>query len=189
MTMSLTCSVLVTHRHTVVHRRSFRLAELLSHHVTGCCAGTYVWQGHSITAAVAFPSLAFFDQLRFPIIMLPMQVMNFIAAHVALHRMQSFLNAEEVQEAVQGSLSFISFLYFWVFPLLLSFIYFLYLLPLFLGAAASASMTPGGRGAERKRGLFPRCRNIASCFASWLPPHAACFWSCWHEVWGVRWPV
>jgi ABC-type multidrug transport system fused ATPase/permease subunit len=57
---------------------------------------TYTSLGHVITADVAFPALAYFDLLRFPIIMLPMQVMNFINARVALRRLQSFLNAEEV---------------------------------------------------------------------------------------------
>lgn len=36
--------------------------------------GTYTMLGKEITADVAFPALAYFDQLRFPIIMLPMQV-------------------------------------------------------------------------------------------------------------------
>jgi ABC-type multidrug transport system fused ATPase/permease subunit len=57
---------------------------------------TYTACGHVITADVAFPSLAYFDLLRFPIIMLPTQVMNVINARVALRRLQNFMNAEEV---------------------------------------------------------------------------------------------
>lgn len=57
---------------------------------------TFTAQGNTITADIAFPALAYFDLLRFPIIMLPMQVMNFINARVAVKRLQSFMNAEEV---------------------------------------------------------------------------------------------
>lgn len=34
----------------------------------------YTWAGHPLTAAVAFPALALFNLLRFPIIMIPTQV-------------------------------------------------------------------------------------------------------------------
>jgi hypothetical protein len=36
--------------------------------------GTYAALGHPLTAAVAFPSLALFNLLRFPIVMIPQQV-------------------------------------------------------------------------------------------------------------------
>jgi hypothetical protein len=44
--------------------------------------GTYAALGHPLTAAVAFPSLALFNLLRFPLVMLPAQVLNLIAARV-----------------------------------------------------------------------------------------------------------
>lgn len=60
--------------------------------------GTYAWQGNALTADVAFPALAYFDLLRFPIIVLPNQVMNFISARVALKRLQEFVDADEVEQ-------------------------------------------------------------------------------------------
>ena len=60
--------------------------------------GTYAWLGNELTADVAFPSLAYFDLLRFPIIMLPNQVMNFISARIALKRLQEFIDADEVDQ-------------------------------------------------------------------------------------------
>jgi hypothetical protein len=44
--------------------------------------GTYAALGHPLTAAVAFPSLALFNLLRFPIVMIPQQIFNLIAARV-----------------------------------------------------------------------------------------------------------
>jgi ATP-binding cassette subfamily C (CFTR/MRP) protein 1 len=44
--------------------------------------GTYAFLGHPLTAAVAFPSLALFNLLRFPIVMIPQQIFNLIAARV-----------------------------------------------------------------------------------------------------------
>ena len=58
---------------------------------------TFTALGGIITADIAFPALAYFDLLRFPIIMLPTQVMNFINARVAIRRLQAFMNASEVQ--------------------------------------------------------------------------------------------
>ena len=49
-----------------------------------------------MTAAVAFPALAFFDLMRPPIIMLPMQIQSVINAAVALGRMQRFVDAPEL---------------------------------------------------------------------------------------------
>jgi ABC-type multidrug transport system fused ATPase/permease subunit len=66
--------------------------------------GTYSALGHPLTADVAFPALAYFDLLRFPIIMLPMQVMNFINARVALRRLQEFVDADEVEQPRFGAL-------------------------------------------------------------------------------------
>lgn len=50
--------------------------------------GVYAALGHPLTAAVAFPSLALFNLLRFPIVMIPQQIMNLIAATVGITRIQ-----------------------------------------------------------------------------------------------------
>ncbi|MEW5303174.1 MAG: hypothetical protein WDW36_005892 [Sanguina aurantia] len=55
--------------------------------------------GLPLTAAVAFPSLALFNLLRFPIIMFPSQVMSLINARVGLQRIQKFLEADEMVPA------------------------------------------------------------------------------------------
>lgn len=65
--------------------------------------GTYAWQGNELTADIAFPALAYFDLLRFPIIMLPTQVMNFISARVALKRLQEFVDAAEVDQPPESA--------------------------------------------------------------------------------------
>lgn len=57
--------------------------------------GTYSWQGKQLTADVAFPALAYFDLLRFPLIMLPWQIVEFVSARVALTRLQRFVDSEE----------------------------------------------------------------------------------------------
>jgi len=61
--------------------------------------GTYALMGNRVTASVAFPALALFNILRFPIIMLPMQIMSLIFGKVALDRIQKFMNSEEIEEA------------------------------------------------------------------------------------------
>ncbi|CAG9464562.1 unnamed protein product [Pedinophyceae sp. YPF-701] len=60
----------------------------------------YIMRGNELTADIAFPALALFNQLRFPIQVLPNQINNLINATVALRRMQEFLGAEEL--AVRG---------------------------------------------------------------------------------------
>ncbi|GFR41153.1 hypothetical protein Agub_g1817 [Astrephomene gubernaculifera] len=64
--------------------------------------GTFAGMGYSLTAAVAFPALALFNLLRFPIIMLPSQIMSFIQARVGLQRIQKFLEAEEMSHSAPG---------------------------------------------------------------------------------------
>ncbi len=51
----------------------------------------YTAQGYPLTPAVAFPALALFNLLRFPITMLPWYLMEFINGWVALGRMQRFM--------------------------------------------------------------------------------------------------
>lgn len=56
---------------------------------------TYTWQGNQLTADVAFPTIAYFDLLKFPLIMLPWQIIEFVSARVALTRLQNFVDSEE----------------------------------------------------------------------------------------------
>lgn len=58
--------------------------------------GTYTYLGHSLTPAVAFPALALFNLLRFPIIMFPSQIQNIINAQISFGRIQKFMEAEEM---------------------------------------------------------------------------------------------
>ncbi len=51
----------------------------------------YTAQGYPLTPAVAFPALALFNLLRFPITMLPCYLMDCVEAWVALGRMQCFM--------------------------------------------------------------------------------------------------
>jgi len=56
----------------------------------------YTFLGYPLTASVAFPALALFNLLRFPILMFPSQVMNMINARVGLQRIQKFMEADEM---------------------------------------------------------------------------------------------
>ena len=47
--------------------------------------------GYELTASVAFPSLAYFQLLRFPLVMLPNVIQNCVNGLIALRRLQSFL--------------------------------------------------------------------------------------------------
>ena len=53
----------------------------------------YVACGYELTAAVAFPSLAYFQLLRFPLVMLPSTIENCVNGLIALRRLQAFLEA------------------------------------------------------------------------------------------------
>ena len=57
---------------------------------------TFAGAGGAVTPAVAFPALALFNLLRFPVIMFPRQLTDIIAGRVALGRLQAFLGAEKV---------------------------------------------------------------------------------------------
>ena len=57
---------------------------------------TYTWMGYELEASVAFPALALFNLLRFPVMMLPTQLENIINAHVAMKRMQAFMEKAEM---------------------------------------------------------------------------------------------
>jgi len=53
--------------------------------------GAFTILGYPLTASVAFPALALFNLLRFPVMMFPNQIMNLIAAKVALDRIQKYM--------------------------------------------------------------------------------------------------
>ncbi len=57
---------------------------------------TFAALGFQLTAAVAFPALALFNLLRFPIMQMPNQITNLINAGVGLTRIQNFLDADEM---------------------------------------------------------------------------------------------
>ncbi|KAK9823545.1 hypothetical protein WJX72_003616 [[Myrmecia] bisecta] len=61
--------------------------------------GTYVLMGYPLTASVAFPALALFNLLRFPVMMFPNQITNLINGQVALRRIQGYMQAEEMEQA------------------------------------------------------------------------------------------
>lgn len=60
---------------------------------------TYSALGYSLTADVAFPALALFNLLRFPVMMFPTQLMNIVNGKVALDRIQAFMESDEMRQA------------------------------------------------------------------------------------------
>ncbi|KAK9797814.1 hypothetical protein WJX73_000524 [Symbiochloris irregularis] len=66
--------------------------------ITFASFATYTWLGLPLTADVAFPALALFNMLRFPVIMFPNQITNMINGKVALDRVQKFMRAEEMSQ-------------------------------------------------------------------------------------------
>ena len=63
---------------------------------------TYTWMGYTLSAAVAFPALALFNLLRFPVMMFPTQLENIINARVAIDRIQEFMEKEDTKHRVSG---------------------------------------------------------------------------------------
>lgn len=53
--------------------------------------GVYGLMGYQLTPAIAFPSLSLFNLLRFPLMMLPEQILNVVQGRVALSRIQAFM--------------------------------------------------------------------------------------------------
>ena len=51
----------------------------------------YVACGYELTASVAFPALAYFQLLRFPIVVLPNTIQNCVNGLIATRRLQSFV--------------------------------------------------------------------------------------------------
>jgi len=56
---------------------------------------TYALMGYTLTASVAFPALSLFNILRFPVLMLPMQISNLINARVSFDRVQDFFDQQD----------------------------------------------------------------------------------------------
>lgn len=56
----------------------------------------YTRMGYPLTPDVAFTALSLFGLLRFPVSVLPRQIMQIVNAHVALKRIQGFMDLEEV---------------------------------------------------------------------------------------------
>lgn len=51
----------------------------------------YAAQGYPLTAATAFPALALFNLLRFPVMVFPSQIASLVQGKVALKRIQDFV--------------------------------------------------------------------------------------------------
>ena len=63
---------------------------------------TYTWLGYTLEASVAFPALALFNLLRFPVMMFPTQLENIINARVAIGRIQAFMEKEDMKHRSSG---------------------------------------------------------------------------------------
>jgi hypothetical protein len=59
------------HHHKQINMSIFNVGPVL---VSLAAFGVYAARGYALTAAVAFPALALFNLLRFPIVMIPQQV-------------------------------------------------------------------------------------------------------------------
>jgi len=77
----------------IVNRILFNAAPVITTMVTFV---VYTKMGYPLTPDVAFPALALFGMLRFPVSVLPRQIMQLVNASVALKRLQDFMDAEEV---------------------------------------------------------------------------------------------
>lgn len=55
----------------------------------------YVACGYELTASVAFPALAYFQLLRFPIVVLPNTIQNCVNGLIATRRLQSFVEVRK----------------------------------------------------------------------------------------------
>eukprot|EP00958_Prasinococcus_capsulatus_P017639 scaffold2004_cov420-Prasinococcus_capsulatus_cf.AAC.4 len=63
----------------------------------------YCALGKTLVAAVAFPALTLFDQLRFPLTMVPRQVAQVVTARVSVNRIEAFFAMEEMTPSHQHS--------------------------------------------------------------------------------------
>lgn len=64
--------------------------------------GVYTAYGGVVTASVVFPALALFQMLRFPVMMFPNQITSLINGSVALKRIQSYMESDEMDQAPEG---------------------------------------------------------------------------------------
>jgi ABC-type multidrug transport system fused ATPase/permease subunit len=63
--------------------------------------GTYGLLGNVLTPTKVFTALALFNQLRFPLVFLPLLLNNLAEGRVSLYRLTKFLLTDEVQDYVQ----------------------------------------------------------------------------------------
>ena len=70
--------------------------------VSAASLAAFALRGGALTADVAFPAIALFQMLRFPVMMLPNQITQLIAGGVAVDRLQRFLEEEEVSPPPRG---------------------------------------------------------------------------------------
>ncbi|KAA8499784.1 ABC transporter C family member 2 [Porphyridium purpureum] len=76
---------------------STTLQSSLSVTLSTVAFAVYALLGHSLDAAVIFPSISLFNMLRPTLILLPMYLTQFSAAFASIDRMQNFLNSEETR--------------------------------------------------------------------------------------------
>ncbi|KAF9219839.1 P-loop containing nucleoside triphosphate hydrolase protein [Gyrodon lividus] len=62
----------------------------------------YVYQGNKLTVAVAFTSIALFGMIRQPLNIIPAWIVQILQTGVALKRIETYLNEEEVTEQVSS---------------------------------------------------------------------------------------
>eukprot|EP01125_Pyxidicula_operculata_P021279 TRINITY_DN812_c2_g1_i1.p1 TRINITY_DN812_c2_g1~~TRINITY_DN812_c2_g1_i1.p1 ORF type:complete len:1539 (-),score=311.37 TRINITY_DN812_c2_g1_i1:20-4636(-) len=65
----------------------------------------YSAQGNELTSQVAFTSLALFNLLRAPLILLPMVITSVIELRVSVERLRTFLSKKEIQSYVESNTS------------------------------------------------------------------------------------
>ncbi|KAF9230741.1 ABC transporter type 1, transmembrane domain-containing protein [Melanogaster broomeanus] len=63
---------------------------------------TYVYQGNQLTVSVAFTSIALFSMIRQPLNIIPSWIVQVLQTGVALDRIETYLNEEEVTEQVSS---------------------------------------------------------------------------------------
>jgi hypothetical protein len=73
--------------------------------------GVYAWQGHHLTAEVAFPALAYLNMLHGPLMGMPRVIIATVTARISLKRLQDFVDAHETEgSSHSGRFSVQSFL-------------------------------------------------------------------------------
>lgn len=63
---------------------------------------TYAAQGHKLTVGIAFTALTLFNYIRVPLNVIPTWIVQILQTGVALNRVATFLDEEEVNEQVSS---------------------------------------------------------------------------------------